>query len=360
MKDWKNALISPEEPISKAIRIIDAESMGSFRMLCPNRIALVVEAENRLIGIVTDGDIRQSHLQGFSAETPVKSIMNSKFHFCSENLSKEEIFVFMKEKKISQVPIIDYAGIVKGVELLEDYISPRNPDNWVVLMAGGAGTRLGELTKDCPKPLIEVGGRPVLETILLNFAHFGFKKFYIVVNFLAEKVIEMIGDGTKWGVEIKYLIEDLKLGTAGGLSLIPEKPTAPMIVMNGDVLTRLSLVHLLDFHRANNAFASMCVRELSLQVPFGVAQVDGPNLLDIDEKPTHKFFVNAGIYVMHPDVLDLIPKGCYYDMPDLFKQILQLQKRTIAFPIREYWMDIGRIEDLARAQSDFKGVFSDL
>ena len=357
MNNWQSLLISPEEPITKALKIIDARFSGDFRLLHPNRIALVVDGSNKLLGIVTDGDIRQSHLNGFSQNAAVSEIMNKSFQFCGDSHSKEAIFKLMREKHVSQLPVLSSDGRVVGVELLEEYVAPSNPDNLVVLVAGGQGTRLGELTKDCPKPLIEICGRPVIETILLNFVNFGFKNFKIIINFLGEQIVNRIGDGKNWGVNIEYLREEKKMGTAGGLSLISKKPKSPLIVMNADVLTKLSLVHLLDFHAANESFASMCVREFTFQVPFGVAQVDGPLLTGIDEKPVQRFFVNAGIYVLSPDVLDIIPKDRKLDMPDLFSMLFKLQKKTIAFPVREYWMDIGRVEDLEKAKDEFLGVF---
>lgn len=358
MSDWKKALLQNDEPVSRAIEVIDAKSSFDDQLLLPRRIALIVGDGNKLLGVITDGDIRRGILQGYGLTTPVCKIMNSKFSSVCEGTPREEILAIMRDKGFAQMPILSKLGQIVGLELLEDFTIPLE-NYWVVLMAGGMGTRLGDLTKNCPKPLIEVCGKPVIETILSNFIKLGFKKFFIVVNYLAEKIIDRVGDGSKWGVSINYLREAQRFGTAGGLSLLPTKPENPIIVMNGDVITKLSITHLIDFHNRQNSFATMCVREYDIKVPFGVARVENSNLLHIDEKPVQRFFVNAGIYVLAPDALDLIIKDTLVDMPDFFNFLIKAGKKASAFPIREYWIDIGRVEDLHRARSDYPEVFYD-
>jgi len=220
------------------------------------------------------------------------------------------------------------------------------------LMAGGLGSRLGELTKDTPKPLLKVGTKPILEVILENFISHGFHRFYISVNYKAEMIRDYFGDGSRWGVEIRYLHEHKRLGTAGALSLLPDNPTLPVLVMNGDLLTKVNFRQLIDFHNETNSKATMCVREFELQVPYGVVQIANHRLRAIEEKPVQRFFVNGGIYVLSPDMLQFIPEDSFYDMPTLFDEIIARGEETSVFPIREYWIDIGRADDFERANDE--------
>ena len=221
-------------------------------------------------------------------------------------------------------------------------------------MAGGTGTRLRPLTENSPKPLLTVGDKPLLEGIIENFVRQGFSKFFISVNYLAESIKDHFGDGAKWGAHIIYLDEDKPLGTAGALKLLPEKPTSPVIVMNGDLVTKIDFRDVLDFHSTQSSVATMCVREYDFQVPFGVVETQGAMIQSIDEKPVHKFFVNAGIYVIDPDALEIIPDDQKFDMTELFDQLVQGSQPAAAFPVHEYWMDIGRLDDFHRANKDAK------
>jgi NDP-sugar pyrophosphorylase family protein len=223
----------------------------------------------------------------------------------------------------------------------------------VVLMAGGLGTRLQPLTDECPKPLLAVGGRPILETILESFAEQGFKRIFLSVNHKAEMIRSHFGAGERWGVQVEYLHESIRLGTAGALSLLPERPTTPVVVMNGDLLTRTNFDNLLRFHNAQDAIATMAVREYDFQVPYGVVRLNGANIESIEEKPVQRFFVNAGIYTLSPEALDYLPIQTMFDMPNLFEHLIAAGKTTAAYPLREYWLDIGRLEELERAQREW-------
>ncbi|MED1801458.1 nucleotidyltransferase family protein [Brevibacillus porteri] len=348
MNDWTNILISPTTPILKAIEIIDAGA---------RQLALVVDDDNRLLGTVTDGDIRRGLLKGKLLNDPVEGVMNSYPTVASPYDTRENILALMKVRQLHQIPVVDDDGRVIHVEMLNDLLRPILKDNWIVLMAGGQGTRLQPLTYDCPKPLLKVGNKPLLETILLNFIEHGFHKFYISVNYKAEMIQEYFGDGSRWNVTIKYLNEEKSLGTAGALSLLPEKPTLPLLVMNGDLLTKINFEQLLDFHIAYQAKGTMCVREYDFQVPYGVVKVDKQRMVGIEEKPVQRFFVNAGIYVLDPSVIEMIPSNEFFDMPSLFDKFLLEEQQTIVFPIREYWLDIGRLSDFERANVEFAEVF---
>ncbi|MFA4133386.1 MULTISPECIES: nucleotidyltransferase family protein [unclassified Brevibacillus] len=348
MDKWRSIMVSPDAPILKVIEIIDAGA---------KQLALVVDGNGRLLGTVTDGDIRRGLLKGRLLNDKVSLVMNSYPTVASPYDSRENILALMKVRQLYQIPVVDEEGRVIHVEMLNDLLRPELKDNWVVLMAGGLGTRLHPLTYDCPKPLLEVGNKPLLETILLNFIDQGFHRFFISINYKAEMIKDYFGDGSRWNVEIRYLHEDQSLGTAGALSLLPEKPAQPIFVMNGDLLTKVNFEQMLDFHITHQAKGTMCVREYDYQIPYGVVNLDKHRLLGIEEKPLQRYFVNAGIYVLDPTVIELIPENNFFDMPSLFEKLMKQQEETIAFPIREYWLDIGRISDFERANVEFAEVF---
>jgi len=263
----------------------------------------------------------------------------------------------MTNKQLREIPVIDSEQCIVGLETIDDVLTINKYDNWVVIMAGGLGTRLGELTRNCPKPLISVGGKPLLETIVENFRQDGFTNFFFSVNYKAEMIERYFGNGDKWNTSIQYIRESKKLGTAGALSLLEERPSKPIIVMNGDLLTKINFQQLLNYHLEHKAMATMCVRDYSFQVPYGVVRIDDGKLCGIDEKPVHNFFVNAGIYVIEPAALELIPHDAYFDMPSLFDAIAKQGFSSNVFPIREYWVDIGKRDDLERANTEYGEVF---
>jgi len=349
MKYWKEVLIKSSTTIIEAIKIITDSSL---------QIALVVDNNQRLIGTLTDGDIRRGILKGVDLINSVDQIMNTTPLVANQNDSRNDILSLMRRKSIKQIPLIDEHGVVSGIEILDDLINPQTRDNLVILMAGGLGSRLQPLTNNCPKPLLEVGSKPILETIIENFIDYGFKRFYLSVNYKAEMLREYFGDGSKWGVEIDYISEEMAMGTAGPLGLLPEKPEQPFIVMNGDLLTKVNFQQLLDFHNEHHAKATVCVREYDFQIPYGVVTMDKFKLTGIEEKPVHRFFVNAGIYVLTPEVIELIPSQTRFDMTELLDNCLNNSHEAVVFPIREYWMDIGRIDDLERAKKEYSETFN--
>lgn len=346
-RDWQKSLIAPSATIFEAMRALDESSA---------QIALVVEADRVLTGTLTDGDIRRALLRGLSLDTPVETIMQRDFTALRVEATNQEIQGIMRQKDLKRIPILDDAGRVVDLRILEEMALPVR-DNWVVLMAGGLGTRLHPLTLDCPKPLLQVGDRPLLETIIEKFVSYGFRNFFISVNYMADMIEDCIRDGSRWGVRIQYLREREKLGTAGPLSLLPERPRLPVIVMNGDVLTTLKLPHLLAFHDEHRASGTMCVREYSFQVPYGVIETNQHIFQGITEKPVVRYLVNAGIYVLSPEAIDLVPPNAFYNMPDLFTALVANDMHSVVFPIPEYWMDIGLIDDFRRANAEYPEVF---
>ena len=339
MSQWRDALIRPGDTVRETIRRIDGSS---------TQIALVVDPESRLLGTITDGDIRRGLLKGVSLDDSASAIMNASPTCAHPDEGREAILARMKAKSLHQIPIIDAGRRVVGLEVLDELLSAKRA-NWVVLMAGGRGSRLRPLTDDTPKPLLRIGTKPILETILESFIEQGFERFFLAVNYRAEMVQAHFGDGSRWGAQISYLNEDTPLGTAGALSLLPAHPAAPILVMNADLLTRVGFGHMLEFHRSYSAAATMGVREYDHQIPFGVVKIRGQSILSIEEKPTQRFFVNAGIYVLSPETLEMVPRDRHIDMPELFETLIAAGRETAVFPIREYWIDIGRMDDYQKA-----------
>ena len=348
MAQWHKAVIPPSASLRAALAAIDAAAL---------QIAFVVEDGGRLMGVVTDGDIRRALLGGADLKQPVAEVMNRRPRVVTTAQSRMEGLALMREAHVHQVPVVDQDGKLVHVLLLDEVVQPQRRDNWVVLMAGGLGTRLRPFTDNCPKPMLQVGGRPLLETILLNLRAQGFRKFFLSVNYMAEMVEHHFGDGSRFGVQVDYLRETKRLGTGGALTLLPAMPTLPFVVANGDILTTLDFGQMVDFHVAQKTSGTMGIRDYEVSIPYGVVDTDGVRITGMREKPTHRFFVNSGLYVLSPEALDLIPRGEMYDMPTLFERLQSIGRHTAAFQVREYWMDIGRPEDLSRANTEYERIF---
>ncbi|MEG3640558.1 nucleotidyltransferase family protein [Magnetococcus sp. PR-3] len=346
---WKSVRIEPEAPIMRALEIISEGALG---------VALVVNGDDKLLGVVTDGDVRRGLLRHISLDAQVQEIMCTTPTVARDSDSQEHIMTLMRTRTLHHIPVLDFHGRVVGLEWLKEMTLPTPRDNWVVLMAGGLGSRLGELTRDCPKPLLHVGKQPILELIIENFVSYGFHKFYLAVNYKKEMIKSYFGDGSRMGVRIEYLEEQERLGTAGPLSLMPEAPKEPFFVMNGDLLTRIHFGRVLDYHMAQKADATMCVRQVEETLPYGVVDLgENHRLNGITEKPVNKYFVNTGIYLLEPSVLPVIPQAQFFDMPDLFRTLAEDDKHPVAFPFLEYWMDIGQVGDFHQACQDVEDVF---
>lgn len=342
--DWKNVLLEPTASIRNALDIINKEAL---------RVALIVDKEERLVGVVTDGDIRRGLLNNLSLSDHIALVMNTNPTSAHVGTPREDLVDLMKSKGILAVPLLDGNKVV-GLETLQSALSRAKYNNPVFIMAGGFGTRLRPLTDNCPKPMLKVGDKPILETVIKSFIKFGFSNFYISTHYMPELIHQHFGDGRELGVSISYVHEDIPLGTGGALGLLPEDmpKNLPLIMMNGDVLTKVDFQRLLNFHMENDADATMCVREYEYQIPYGVVNSDGKKITSIVEKPIQHFFVNAGIYVISPRVIQSVGKYQKIDMPTLLEQHMQEHKKILMFPIHEYWLDIGRIDDFNRAQVD--------
>ena len=348
MKNWESTLISPQTSILEALNVIDNSSP---------QIALVVDENRRLLGTVTDGDIRRGILRKIPLEGSVTSVMFTSPTVANIGDDKERINLIMYEKDLRHIPLIDEEGRVVGIEVQGIMLDSQHKDTMVVLMAGGLGKRLRPLTDGSPKPMLEIGGRPLLETILEGFVNYGFCRFCISTHYKTDMIEKHFGNGSRWGVNIDYLREKEQMGTVGSLSLLKEKPQKPFIVMNGDVLTKVNFHQLLNFHYQHRPAATMCVRKYDFQVPYGVVKIEKEKLMGIEEKPVHFFFVNAGIYVLEPNVLDLIPGETNFDMPALYQKIIQEGRDVRVYPVHEYWIDIGKRQDYEQANGDFSRHF---
>lgn len=347
-RNWHKALVGPHDSVLQAMRAIDRSSL---------QIALVVDEERRMLGVLTDGDIRKRILQGVSLEGPIEPFMNRTPVTANAAEPRDEMLARMRARHVRQLPLLDGKQRVVGMVTIDDLLAVQARSNLVVLMAGGAGARLRPLTEATPKPMLKVGDRPVLETILLQFREYGFHRFVITLNYLADQIVTHFGDGSRFDAQIDYVHETEPLGTAGALALLPDRPTEPFFVMNGDLLTKLNFGSLMNFHMSSGAPLTMCVREHSLTMPYGVANISGDRLDHLVEKPTYRYLVNAGIYACNPDVIDLIPKGSPTTVVDVAHKLLAAQQRPAVFPIHEYWVDIGQHVDYVQATADYDNIF---
>ena len=348
MKNIEVIKLKQNATIKEALGIIDSGAM---------QIALVVDDNDKLIGTLTDGDIRRGILRGLDLDSSIETIVFKEPAVAKISSTKEEILKIALSKKLHQIPIVDDNGIVLDLKEIEELVEPKIKTNRVILMVGGLGTRLRPLTQDTPKPMLKVGNKPILQTIVEKFAEYGFVNITMCVNFNASIIRDYFGDGREFGVNIDYVLEQKRMGTAGALSLLKERPSEPFFVMNGDLLTNVNFEHIFSYHVLNKATATMCVREYDYEVPYGVVKMNDNKIIEIAEKPVQKFFVSAGIYMLSPEILDLIPQDEFYDMPTLFEKLIKLSKNVISFPIREYWLDIGRMEEYQRANEEYKEVF---
>ncbi|MFT7004463.1 MAG: dTDP-glucose pyrophosphorylase/predicted transcriptional regulator [Sulfurimonas sp.] len=348
MKNIENLKLHISSTIKEALEIIDKAAM---------QIALIVDENDKLLGTLTDGDIRRGLLKGLDLNSSIESIVFKTPTIANISDTKEDILKIALAKKLHQIPIIDENGKILGIQEIDELIKPKEKTNKVVLMVGGLGTRLRPLTDNIPKPMLKVGKKPILQTIIEKFAEYGYTKIVLCVNYKFNVIQNYFKDGSEFGVTIEYVFEEQRMGTAGALSLLKNKPTEPFFVMNGDLLTNVNFEHLDNYHNANKSIGTMCVREYEFQVPYGVVNIKDSRILSIQEKPTHTFFVSAGIYMLSPEILEFIPKNEFYDMPTLFEKLISEEKNIISFPLREYWLDIGRLEEYKKANDEYDEVF---
>lgn len=348
------------QPLAASIRdamaAIDRNASG---------IVLIVDAQQRLIGTVTDGDIRRAILAGYDLDRPVEQLLHDRPQTpkkppltASVDTPKAELLELMTERSIRQIPLLDVDGRVVDIVLWSELAQPRRLPVRAMVMAGGFGKRLHPLTHEMPKPMLPVGGRPLLEHIVTQLRNVGIHHMHVATHFKPEIIRDHFGDGENFGVKIEYTHEHEPLGTAGALGLLDATATAdfadaePLLVINGDILTTVNVSALLDFHREHDAEMTVGVRQYEIAVPYGVVETDGVQIVGLSEKPVIRHFVNAGVYLLEPAVRRLIPPNAHFNMTDLIERLLAADRRVISFPIREYWLDIGQLPDYERAQAD--------
>ena len=347
--------ITTEAKVRDAVRALETS---------PKRLAVVLDAEGRLVGAITDGDVRRGILAGYGLDSDVKEVMNQNPLTARVGSSKQHLRDLLFNNRLEAIPLVSkggrYSGVVHIYDLTDDgKIGGGEGYSCVVIMAGGEGRRLRPLTKDRPKPMIEIEGVPLLERLVKAAVKARVPKVYIATNYLREQIESYFQNGEHFGIPIEYLREDRKLGTAGALALFNQMPTAPVLVINGDVLTTSDYSHILRFHDEHSAAITIGVIEHCVTIPYGVLDVQGPNVTSLFEKPSQKFLCNAGIYVLSSHVIEMIPKNKYYDMPSLINLALEQSSKVCAFPIHEFWTDIGNADDLARARTHVAAMEKD-
>lgn len=347
MSKWGSLLLGTETTLFDTLRTLAAGSA---------QIVLIVDENRKLLGTVTDGDIRRGILKGCALTDPVKTVMNGNpVTLIYGDHNNEALLALMVKNHIHQLPLVDKKGCVQELLTMDALLNLADKPNLVVIMSGGLGKRLKPLTDTIPKPMLKMGGKPLLESNIEKLKMEGFKRFCITVGYKAEMIKSHFGDGSRWDVSIEYIHEDKPLGTAGALSYLP-KEQSPILVMNGDLLTSVKFSNLMDFHEKNAADFTLCVRSFEYQFPYGVVELDNHTITGIKEKPLYKHYVNAGVYVMNPSMLEFIPKDTYFPMTDLIENLISMDKKVQGFPLMEYWSDIGQLNDYEKACQDFEQV----
>ena len=316
----------------------------------------MVDEQLQLIGTVTDGDIRRGIIRGADRTSPIESLMNRHPITAAQNTPDDELLFLMTNRSIKHLPVVDRQMHVVRLVQLKDLISRKPRPNMAVIMAGGLGSRLGEITRDTPKPLLPVGGRPILAIIIEQLRRHGIENVFVSINYKAEKIRGYFAEHPLAGVNLNFLEEEKFLGTAGSLSLLPESPTEPFILMNGDILSPINFGSLLEFHQTGAKPLTVCTREFSFQIPYGVLQMRGDELIDIEEKPSHSIFINAGVYVIEPAMLEHVRPGEKLDMPDLIKLAISRLGGVSCYPVSEFWLDIGNPHDYSKARDSFASL----
>lgn len=338
---WHQAILPANATIQQAIRNLDQVAI---------KIVLVVNEAGELEGTISDGDIRRGLLKGMDLNSPITSVIHRNALVVPPEMGHEMVMQLMVANKIQQIPVVDEHRHVIGLHLWDEITTPPTRSNLMVIMAGGMGTRLRPHTENCPKPLLPVAGKPMLEHIIDRAKLEGFTHFVLAIHYLGHMVEDYFGNGGRLGVRIDYLREQSPLGTAGALGLLNPRPEVPFVVTNGDVITDIRYGELLDFHIRHSAAATMAVRVHEWQHPFGVVQTQGVDIVGFEEKPVARSHINAGVYVLAPDALSVLNADAHCDMPTLFERLQAKANRTVAYPMHEPWLDVGRPDDLAAAR----------
>lgn len=340
---WQQAVLPARSTIEQAIRNLDQVAI---------KIVLVVNEKGELVGTISDGDIRRGLLKGLDLNSPIASVIHRNALVVPPEMGRELVMQLMLVNKIQQIPVVDEQQHVVGLHLWDEITTLPTRSNLMVIMAGGMGTRLRPHTKNCPKPLLLVAGKPMLEHIIERAKSEGFSHFVLAIHYLGHMIEDHFGNGQRLGVQIDYLREQSPLGTAGALGLLNPRPEAAFVVTNGDVITDIRYGELLDFHIRHDSAATMAVRVHEWQHPFGVVHTQGVEIVGFEEKPVARSHINAGVYALDPNALSLLSTDDHCDMPTLFERLQAKSKRTVAYPMHEPWLDVGRPDDLVVARAN--------
>lgn len=342
---WRKSIMSPNSKIGEVVKNLQENSI---------KIVLIANKSGVLKGTICDGDIRRALLKGLVMNSPIDAVIQTNSFTVPPDMDREQVSQLMIAKKIQQIPIVDENHHIVGLYLWDEISVSQARSNIMVIMAGGMGVRLRPETDNMPKPLVRIGSKPMLEHIIDRAKLEGFKKFIISVHYLGHMIEEYFGNGEAFGVEIKYISEDIPLGTAGALSLITDLPSEPFVVTNGDIITDIKYGEIIDFHLRYSAIATMAVKSHEWRHPFGVVKIDGLDIIGFEEKPVARTNINAGVYVLDPDALKILKHNERADMPNLFQNLKLNGYRTIAYPMHEPWLDVGRPDDLVQATKENK------
>lgn len=348
IKEIVKIFINAEDSIKTALEVIDKGGRG---------IALILDEENRLIGTLTDGDIRRAILKGLSLDEPVKAVMNSNYVFVTRNYSRTLVTTIFQNRGIRQLPVLDDDMRVVDVIFYHEFFEEKAKENWALIMAGGLGTRLHPLTQEMPKPMLKVGAKPIIETIIEQLRSYGYKNIVLCLNYKADIIKSYFQDGANFGVNIKYVSERKRLGTAGAIRLAREYIDRPFFVLNGDILTKLNFDQFMQFHLKSGNTITIGTKKYEIQIPYGVVNLKDEKVIDLQEKPSSSYFISGGMYCLDPEAIDRIPEDEYFDITQLISGYLDRGEKVGSFPITEYWMDIGQIDDYHQANLDYGSMF---
>lgn len=344
---WNEASLKPTSSIYEAISVLERIEY---------RVVLVIDDDRHLLGTVTDGDIRRGILRGIDLDDSIQNVMNKKPITGRQYDDNDVLLLKMKMQYLKHLPILNRRNQVIGLETFEHLTEIHHHSTPIVILAGGLGTRLSPLTDNTPKPMLKVAGKPMLERVLLKLISSGFYTFYLIVNYKKELIKNYFGDGSQFNSQIEYIDEPCRLGTAGGLAYLNKRIDTSFLVLNADLITELNYESLLDFHKSQYATATVAVKRQEYKIPYGVVELNSGEIVSFQEKPTHYYFVSAGISAFTPEIFDYVMPGSYKDMPDLFLELLQDKRKVVSFPIHEFWSDIGQHEEFDKIQNYFEQV----
>lgn len=332
--------------VKDALKILDNNGKG---------IVLVLDKDKKLIGTITDGDIRRALLKGSSLDDEITQIVHSNPIMARCDMTKDEIKDIFIKKAIRQLPIVNDKLEVVDLISINEILMPDGKDNYIVIMAGGLGTRLKELTQELPKPMLKIGQDPILQHTINNFKQYGYNKIIMSVNYKAETIENYFQDGYAYGVRIEYIRENQRLGTGGGIRLAKEYLNEPFFVINGDIFTNLNAENMMEHHISKGFDITIGIRKYTNQIPYGIIDMDNEcKVKAIIEKPISSYMINAGIYCLNPDIINYLPKDEYFEITDLINICIADGRKVGCYEISEYWMDIGKIEDYVKANNDKK------